>query len=362
MTDSLQKLVLKLDPNYTKINEPLSLHTTVSIGGPADVWYQAQSTTDFIEAIKYARELKIPVTILGRGSNTLISDNGIRGLVIKNDSKSINVEGEIPVTETEELVNSISKIEYRWASDKSRGTFKYEFKDLDYSEYDSPRVRVKIDSGVDMSFAINYLINQGITGLQWYARIPGNLGGWIYNNVHGGTHFINEVIESVEVLTPTGEVLKLSHSDLDFEYDQSRFHNSQEVILSATLNLFKGDKEKAKYVALEWAKRKSIQPHKSLGSVFKNISNQDQARLGYPTVGIGYINEHILKVSGLRIGDAGVSPAHHGFIQNFGSATAKDYLEVIKIIQKKALELIGIKLIPEIFFLGFKDDELEGVI
>jgi len=362
METKLQELVNKLNPKYTKLNEPLSLHTTVGIGGPADVWYEAQSTPEFIETINLARRLGVPVTILGRGSNVLVSDDGIRGLVLKNGSKNIVVGSEVPVQETEELEKEMSKIEFRWASDNQKGTFKYEFKDLDYDETDKPRIEVKIDSGVDMAFAINFLINKDITGLQWYARIPGNMGGWIYNNVHGGTHFINELVKSVQVLSEDGAVINLKASELNFGYDESRFHNSEEVILSATLNLYKGDKEKAKYVALEWAKRKAIQPHKSTGSVFKNISNDDKLRLDYPTASIGYIIEHVINLSGFRVGGAGISKAHHGFIENFGNATAKDYLEVIKTIQAKTLASNGIQLHPEIFFLGFKPEEVQNII
>lgn len=360
--NNYQSLINKLNHKYLKLNEPLSLHTTVGIGGHADIWYEAQSNAEFVETIKYARELQIPVTILGRGSNVLISDDGIRGLVLKNGSKSIIIGNEVPIQETEELEKEIEKIEFRWASDNKKGTFKYEFKDLDYDESNNPRVEVKIDSGVDMAFAINFLINKGITGLQWYARIPGNLGGWIYNNVHGGTHFINEVIKTVEVLTDNGAVMTLKASDLNFGYDESRFHTSNEIILSATLNLFKGDKEKAKFVSLEWAKRKAIQPHRSTGSVFKNISKEDQLRLGYPTASIGYIIEHVIKLSGFRVGDAGISKAHHGFIENFGNATAKDYIEVIRTIEQKTLQETGLRLHPEIFLLGFKQEEISDIL
>ena len=362
METNYQELTSKLNPKYLKLNEPLSLHSTVGIGGPADIWYEAQSTPEFVEAINLARRLNIPVTILGRGSNVLISDDGIRGLVLKNGSKNIIVGQEVPVQETQELEDEMQKIEYRWASDNQKGTFKYEFKDLDYDESSSPRVEVKIDSGVDMAFAINFLINKGITGLQWYARIPGNLGGWIYNNVHGGTHFINELIKSVDVLSENGAVITLKASDLNFGYDESRFHNTKEIILSATLNLYMGDKEKAKYVAIEWAKRKAIQPHRSLGSVFKNISNEDKQRLDYPTTAIGYIVEHVSKLTGLRVGDAGISPAHHNFIENFGNATANDYLQVIRTIQAKVLTDTGLRIHPEIFFLGFKDEEIKDIL
>ncbi len=357
MDNAKEKLIKSLNPSNLKLNEPLSKHSTVRIGGPAEIWYEPQTTEEFCNAIKSARELGISITILGRGSNTLISDKGIAGLIIRNASKEIKIlEGEIE--KEEPLKETIDEIEARWQSDNQKGTFKYEFKDLDYDENNLPRIEVSLESGVDMPFAINYLIDKGITGLQWYSRIPGNLGGWIYNNVHGGTHFINEVVKSVKVLDKTSNIQILSGSELAFEYDKSRFQTSGEIILEANLLLYKGDKEKAKYVAMEWAKRKSIQPPNSLGSIFKNIDNQTKERLGYPTTATGYIVEHVLKMSGFKINDAAISPKHHNFIENTGNASAKDYLEVIKTIIDRAKDQIGINLKPEIFFLGFTSQEL----
>lgn len=333
-----------------KLNEPLSLHTTVRIGGPADIWFEAPSREALIEVIKKAREENIPVTVLGRGSNTLISDAGIRGIVIRNTGSDIKIGESLPVKPTPELK---AQIESRWNSDTQKGTFRgVEFKDLDYDESNYPRVLVKMDSGVDMPFAINYLIQQGITGLQWYSRIPGNLGGWIFNNVHGGTHFIHEVIKEVEVLDTNSNPLVLTRADLGLDYDKSRFHSTNEVILGATLELFRGDAEKAKYVVAEWAKRKSSQSPVSLGSVFKNISQEDKERLGYPTTSVGYIVEHVVKMSGFHVGDAYISPSHHNFIENKGNATAKDYKAVITEIQKRVKTTTGIEIEPEIFFLG----------
>jgi UDP-N-acetylmuramate dehydrogenase len=346
-----------LDPKYVKLNEPLAKHTTVKIGGPADIWYEAQTTAEFIKAIRLARELEIPITIIGRGANVLISDNGIRGLVLKNSSKQIEVTGESTIKETQELE---VEMEARWESvtSESGGRTMYEFKDLDYDESGLPKVEVKVDSGVDMPFAINYLLSQGLTGLQWYARIPGTLGGWIHNNVHGGSHFITEVIKNVQVLTENNEIKEYSKQELGLGYDQSRFHHSNEIILSATLELYKGDQARARAVFTEWAKRKSIQPPISVGCIFQNISQAQKAEFNYPTTSVGYIVEFVLQMKGFRIGDAAISTMHHNFIENKGSATAADYLAVIKEIQKRSKEQLGIELKPEIFFYGFSPAEL----
>jgi len=348
MDTHYEKLISFLDRRLVKLNEPLSKHTTVRIGGPADIWYEAISTDKFVEAIKKARELGIPVTVLGRGSNVLIGDKGIRGLVIKNAEQKIEIIEE-PISYSNKDEKDVKP---RWSSDSTLGTFKYEFKDLDYSEEAYPRIFVDLDSGVDMPYALNFLLEKGITGLQWFSRIPGTLGGWIYNNVHGGTHFFSEVIENVTVLTNELEIKTLTKDQLNFDYDMSIFHQTQDIILKATLRLYKGDKQKARYVAIEWAKRKSVQPSNSIGSVFKNISDEDKQRLNLPTNSIGYIVEHVLKMSGFQIGDAAISRSHHGFIENKGEATASDYLKVIKAIQKKAKKELNLNLETEIFLLG----------
>lgn len=359
--DNLELLKQKLDPRFLKENEPLSKHTTVRIGGPADLFYEPNTNDLLIKSVEDARELEIPVTMIGRGSNTLISDKGIRGLVIKSNAKEIKIGDEIPVTETDDLEKEV-EARLDFVSTEEGGRTMYKFEDLDYDESDKPRVEVKIDSGIDMSFAINYLIGQGVTGLQWYARIPGTLGGWVHNNVHGGSHFIQELIKDVTVLTPEGKVETIGKDELDLGYDQSRFHDSGEIILSATFELYKGDKDRARAAAIEWAKRKSVQPPISVGCIFKNISRDEKELLGYPSTSVGYIVEHVLKMKGFRIGDAAISPEHHNFIQNLGNATASDYLAVIKEIKHRAKKETGIDIYPEIFFLGFEPSEISDVV
>ncbi|MBU0974688.1 hypothetical protein KKD03_03235, partial [Patescibacteria group bacterium] len=187
------------------------------------------------------------------------------------------------------------------------------------------------------------------------------LGGAIYNNIHGGTHFISEVIESVEIIDEKGNLKKISHQELEARYDFSRFHNTKEIIVSAILKLYRGDKEKAKVTAKEWAIRKNIQPSKSLGCIFQNISPEQKEELEYPTTSVGYIVEHILNKKSYQVGDAKVSDKHAAFIENMGQATAKNYLEIIKTIISETKEKTDIILKPEIFFLGFKKEELIGV-
>src|SRR3989344_8550603 len=251
--DAIKTLYKKLG-NRTKLNEPLADHTFLKIGGPVDIFYEAETTEVFKKAVIEARKLEIPVTILGDGSNVLISDDGIRGLVLVDRSDKIETLGE----NTEEIeLQKIVKPVYRWESDDKEGTFKYEFKDLDYDESDKPRVKVVMESGVNLPKATDLLIEKGITGLQWYAGIPGTIGGAVFNNIHGGTHFLSEVIDSFKVIDLNGEELDLPIEELGVDYDKSRFQESGEIIINTTFRLYKGDIEKAKYVRYEWAKRKS---------------------------------------------------------------------------------------------------------
>jgi len=360
MTGNLKTLVSHLRPEYTKLNEPLSKHTTLKIGGPADVYYEPHTTSELISAARRAQELDIPITMLGWGSNVLISDSGIRGLVIRNTSRRI----EILKDNLSPQRNSNKKFKKRLEqvdADQFEKSKKYlgRFDELDYDESECRRILVKLDSGLALPFAINHLIDKGTTGLQWYSRIPGTIGGAVANNIHGGFHFLSEVLESVKVLDPMGNITTLSHDELEMDYDKTRFHHSGEIILDATLLLYRGDTDKAKSVVKEWARRKRLQPQNSAGSVFANISHEEAKQINAPTTAAGWIIEHVLQMAGFRVGDAVVYPKHQNFITNEGQATARDYLAIIKKIIRDAKEKTGIKLRPEIFFLGFSKDELE---
>ena len=339
-----------------KINEPLSNHTYLKIGGPADLFYKTSNTKDFISVITKARKLGVPVTVLGNGSNVLISDKGIKGLVLVNCSDNIEILNKEKVRINLKKVN---KLPYRWESDDKVGTFKYEFKDLDYDESDKSRVKVKMDSGVNLSSAMDYLLDYGITGLQWFAGIPGTVGGAVFNNIHGGTHFISEVIDSVTVLGLNGKKNVISIEEMGVDYDKSRFQETGEIIIDVVFYLLSGDVEKAKYVRFEWAKRKSIQPRNAPGCAFHNLTQKQKKKLGIPTTSVGFVIEHLLKMTGFSIGDAAISKDHHNFIVNNDNATAKDYLAVMKRIYHEAKKELDIELVPEIFLLGFEDNEIK---
>lgn len=329
---------------------PLAPYSTVKIGGPADVLVITKTTDELVSTATYARAHSIPLTILGWGANTLISDEGIRGIVVIHKAKNIQVLDETAA------VSAVPQPAARWQH--ADGTQSDQF---DYYTGVEPRVVVELESGTPLPYAINTLLNQGITGLEWFSRIPATIGGAIYNNIHGAGHFLSEAVVSVTVLNEAGEKHTVPAVSLEFEYDYSRFHHTTELILSAKLLLYRGNVEEAKAAAIEWAKQKQIQPQNSLGCVFHNLDQATKDRLKLPTTSVGYFIDQVLKLSGFRIGDAQISPKHAAFIENTGAATAADYLAVIKTIQQKAAQEQRVVLQPEIFFRGFEPSEITSV-
>jgi len=354
--DSLSK---SLGENRVKKDEPLSRHTTLKIGGPADIWFEARDSGELIKAVRLSRSFGVPVTVIGGGSNVLVSDLGVRGLVVKNAGGKIKIHNSAEKSQQEyDLRNGenggIGKIVStvaRWMGSKT-GTEKYDFVDLDYDEGDAPDVQVIVESGANLQATMNFLVSRGITDLQWYARIPGTIGGAVFNNIHGGSHLFQEVVKSVVVLGEDGEVRTLGVRDLMFDCDKSRFHYNRETVLEVRLALKKGDAKRAKATMLEWTKRKSVQPINSAGCVFKNIGEGERSIFGYPTTSAGYIVEHVLNMSGYKVGGASISTDHHNFIVNHGKATAKDYLAVRDAISQKAQEVLGLTLEDKIIRLG----------
>lgn len=333
-------------------NFPLAPLTTVKIGGPAELFCEISSQKQFIRLISYCKKQHIPLTLLGWGANTLIADAGIKGLVVKYNST------EISIHDKESTQAPISTLHSRWQKGDDENTYPT-FDTVEYSEVNLPRVPVQIAAGVPLAYAIQHLLQHNITGLQWFSRIPATIGGAVYNNIHGGTHLLSEYVLAVDIIDQDGNQKTLSAIELEFEYDYSRFHHTDEVIVSVELSLFKGDAQKAKTAVVAWAKQKKDQPQNSLGCIFQNISQKQQSQLGYPTPSVGYIIDNILHKKGFRIGDAVVSQKHAAFIENAGKATASDYLQVIKTLVLEIKEKTGLTVQPEIFFKGFTQQELQ---
>jgi len=278
-------------------NHSLAPYTTVKIGGPADTFIITTTTDEFVQTLK---NINKKLVILGNGSNTLISDTGIRDTVIKNTA---------------------NKIEY--LSDNT----------------------VRVESGVQLPFLINDTINHSLSGLEEFTYIPSTLGGAIHGNIHGvNKNNFDKFLVSIEIFDQNLKTRKsFLAKDLNWSYDHSEFQQHPEwVILSATLKLSPGDPATLKQTVTDiTAKKITTQSMNSLGSTFKNPQNDFAGRI---------IDEE-LHLKGFRLGDAQISEKHANFILNLGHATASDYYALIKKIQSEAKEK-GFLLEPEIKFLG----------
>lgn len=283
-----------------RLNEPMSRHTSFRIGGPADAMLIPRDINELKIALKHAKELNIPVTIIGNGSNLLVRDGGIRGLVIKLS-----------------------------------GT-------LDYVHISGNTVRA--GCGVLLSTLAHRVVDAGLKGLEFAAGIPGTLGGAVNMNAGAYDGEMKDVVVSARVLNMDGEETELTHEELGFAYRKSSLQDKRLLAIEVTMELSPGDKEEslAKIADLN-RRRREKQPIAlpSAGSVFKRPPGHYAGPL---------IEQAGLK--GYRIGDAEVSTLHAGFIVNVGNATAKDVTDLIKHVQNKVLEQFGVKLEPEVRVIG----------
>ncbi|MDZ7363567.1 MAG: FAD-binding protein [candidate division KSB1 bacterium] len=328
-----------------KIDEPLSLHTTLGVGGPAARLATATNVEQIQNGLRLARQFNVPVFILGWGSNLIVSDRGFAGLVIKNRAQNRQILGA-PVKLEKTPPKTLARLQ-------PQGEGYYQIDDLMYSEEDSPPVIVQVESGAKIDTLMKALFKQGITGLQWFAGIPATVGGAIYMNMHGGYHFFGDFVHRALLFDAKScQAKEVDQAYFKFDYDDSILHKTREAVLWAQLRLFRGNVGRAQATAREWARRKALQPQRSAGCVFRNLSAEEQKRLNLPTPSIGYLVEHVLKLKGLRRGDAIVSPRHAAFIENLGQARAQDVKALIDLVAEKARTELGLELHEEVEYLG----------
>jgi len=281
-------------------NEPMSRHTSFKIGGPAEV-YVTPENADQASAVWLAcLNNDYPITILGDGCNVLVSDEGIKGVVI--------------------ATSRMNKIEISGTT-------------------------ISAGSGTKMARLAEEACKAGLKGLEFASGIPGTIGGGVYMNAGAYGHDINDVCKSVEALLPDGTVKEYTH--MGFDYRTSRFQSEKSIITKAAFNLAPAPQEeiRAEMTKLN-TKRRASQPldYPSAGSTFKRPAIKDKyaSRL---------IDECGLK--GFTIGGAQVSEKHAGFVVNKGNATAKDVLALMAAVQEKVYEQTEILLTPEVQLLGW---------
>ena len=304
--DCIKQIEKSIDKNFIKLDEPMSKHTSFRVGGNADAYIIVQNKENLIEVLKIAKEYNLPITIVGNGTNLLVKDNGIRGLVINYASSNF------------EIIDANKVDEYK----------------------------IKVDSGVKNGVFVQFLLKNELTGFEFAAGIPGTIGGAIYMNAGAFGGEIANIVESVTYISLKDlKIYTLKNEQCEFAYRTSIFEQDEDkIILEAIFNFKKGNKEEIAQKMDEFRnKRLSSQPldKPSAGSTFKRGENFITAKL---------IDECNLK--GYKIGGAQVSEKHAGFIINTGNASAKDIIDLIKYVKTKVYEKFGVEIKPEVRIIG----------
>ena len=280
--------------------EPMTKHTSFHIGGPAELMAQPQSEAELQSLLLKAAEAAVPVTLVGNGSNLLVRDKGIRGLVIKLGSmlRDIKVSGNV----------------------------------------------LTFGSGVSLAQASKKAAELGLSGMEFAVGIPGSIGGAVYMNAGAYDGEMSKVVKSVRVMDAEGEVSELSAGELDFGYRHSALQGSSKIVTSVTVELATGDKQAIAEKMADFSNRRiTKQPLElpSAGSMFKRPP--------------GYFAGTLIDQTGLKgytVGGAQVSTKHAGFVVNIGGATAADVLQLISDVQAKVFAAHGVHLEPEVLVLG----------
>ncbi len=283
-----------------RINEPMSLHTTFKVGGPADIFVIPSKLKILISVMTFINVNKIPFFILGNGSNLVVSDKGIRGVVVSTNG----------------LIHS-----------EKRG--------------DS----VVVSCGIELSKLSQYVANQGLSGLEFACGIPGSVGGAVFMNAGAYEGEISKVLKSSKVFNlETNLVKTLTLAEHNFSYRYSILQDEPYIHLNSVFKFTPSNKStiltKMKELSIS---REAKQPLElpSAGSVFRRPQ--------------GYYTGKMIEECGLigfRVGDAAISTKHCGFIVNLGTATAKDIKALIEHIQKSVWDKFGVMLQTEIKFVG----------
>ena len=295
--------VLK-DTNLTEdnifYNEKMSKHTSFKIGGLAECYIKINNIEDVQEILKISNTYKIPLTIIGNGTNILVKDDGIKGIVAKINIKKTEINNE--------------------------------------------KSTIKVGAGNTLAEIAQLLMHNELTGFEELSGIPGTLGGAIRMNAGAHGKAIKDIILNATVIDYNGNIKTFTNKQMEFEYRNSIFSREKYIILEAELQFEKGNQQEIHTKMKEFANwRKEHQPleYPNAGSTFKRGKDYITAEL---------IDECGLK--GYKLGGAQISAKHAGFIINTGEAKAKDVLELIELTQKKVLEKFKKEIKLEIEVIG----------
>lgn len=308
----IEALERRLGGHRLERSVPLGPLTTFRIGGPADLLYRARTADELVEAIEAAREIDVPHFLLGRGANILVGDRGFRGLVVRSEVGGIDFLDD---------------------------------------------VRVRAGAGVEtFPDLIEATVARGLGGLHHYVGIPSTVGGALWQNLHflspaperERTCFIEEVLESAELLTAEGERVRVGVDYFRFGYDYSVLHDRDDVVLTADFILEPVPRPELRRVIrenLRWRDERhpDLWLYPCVGSIFRKIADVGAGRL---------IDECGLKGYVHPGGRAAIFHKHANIVVNLGGATAADVRELIDLARETVLRELGYELVPEIGLVG----------
>ena len=301
----LEKIIPK---ENIKLNEPMSKHTSFKTGGIAEYYIKAEDIKQIKNVVKYARENNIPLHIIGNGSNILVSDKGVKGIILKISLEKIEIK-----LEDEDVI-------------------------------------VNVGAGVKIMALAQKLLQQSITGFEELSGIPGTIGGAIKMNAGAYGKEMKDIVISTLYMDDEGNILELTNEEQEFSYRHSTFFENNYIILETKLHFKKGNsneiKEKMDKCLIQ---RNEKQPTEfpSAGSTFKRGKDYITAKL---------IDDCGLK--GYSIGGAQVSEKHAGFIINKGNATSQDIFNLIIYVKQEVFKKFKIKIKEEIEYIGeFRKEE-----
>ena len=309
MSDFASALAQAFGAERIQAEASLRPFTTFKVGGPAEWLLETRSSDELVTALRLAHGAGVPVVMLGGGSNVLVSDHGVRGLVIRPRGGLI-------------------------------------------SRIDAGHVRA--DAAMTINGLVRWTITHGVAGIEEWAGTPGTVGGAVYGNAHFGGRLISELLTSVILCSRDGVTSEVAAADMGFGYDRSRLQTSGEVLLSADFIVTDGDPSVLRETARRsLAYRKRTQPLEkpSAGCVFQNpVPGTDVVPSGIPWSAGALVDRAGLK--GAVLGGARVSPVHGNFIVNEGTATAADIRGLIERCRAAVREQFGVDLREEIVYLG----------
>ena len=304
MTENLKSEILELGIAKENIlfNEPMSKHTTFKVGGPAECFIKIDNEKDLRKVLIFARNNNIKITVLGNGSNVLVLDKGIEGIVL-------NIR--------------LNKIEILNFGDK---------------------IYANVGAGVKISVFGHLLLRNEIEGFEELSGIPGTIGGAIRMNAGAHGKEFKDIVNTVTCMDYDGNIKEFENKDMEFQYRKSILKEKKYIVLEVGMQFKKGIEKDIKQKMEEYATyRKEKQPieYPSAGSTFKR--------------GEDYITAKLIDDAGLKgysIGDAEVSNKHAGFIINKGNATSKDIIDLIEYVKKEIYNRFGKKIELEIEIIG----------